>query len=109
MRQIIIKAPGGLEHLALVDAPQPAAPARGEVTVRISANSLNFHDYLVASNEGAAEDGRIPMADGAGTVEAVGEGVTEFAVVSRLVHQKGLDLICEVAPQIVAAGGMIWH
>lgn len=30
-----------------------------------------------------------------------------FAVVSRLVHQKGLDLICEVAPQIVAAGGQI--
>lgn len=80
MRQIIIKAPGGLEHLALVDAPQPPAPARGEVTVRIAANSLNFHDYLVASNEGAAEDGRIPMADGAGTIEAVGEGVTEFAV-----------------------------
>ena len=30
-----------------------------------------------------------------------------FAVVSRLVHQKGLDLTCEVAPQIVAAGGQI--
>jgi starch synthase len=30
-----------------------------------------------------------------------------FAVVSRLVQQKGLDLICEVAPQIVAAGGQI--
>ncbi len=30
-----------------------------------------------------------------------------FAVVSRLVHQKGLDLICEVAPQIAVAGGQI--
>lgn len=30
-----------------------------------------------------------------------------FAVVSRLVHQKGLDLICEIAPQIVHAGGQI--
>jgi len=30
-----------------------------------------------------------------------------FAVVSRLVHQKGLDLTCEVAPQIVAAGGQL--
>ncbi|MCD7098047.1 glycogen synthase GlgA [Stenotrophomonas sp. MMGLT7] len=30
-----------------------------------------------------------------------------FAVVSRLVHQKGVDLTCEVAPQIVAAGGQI--
>lgn len=30
-----------------------------------------------------------------------------FAVVSRLVHQKGLDITCEVAPQIVAAGGQV--
>jgi len=30
-----------------------------------------------------------------------------FAVVSRLVHQKGLDLTCAVAPQIVAAGGQL--
>jgi len=30
-----------------------------------------------------------------------------FAVVSRLVHQKGLDLTCDVAPQIVAAGGQL--
>ncbi len=30
-----------------------------------------------------------------------------FAVVSRLVHQKGLDLSCAVAPQIAAAGGQL--
>ncbi len=30
-----------------------------------------------------------------------------FAVVSRLVHQKGLDISCEVAPQIIAAGGQL--
>ena len=30
-----------------------------------------------------------------------------FAVVSRLVHQKGLDLIVDVAPQVAAAGGQI--
>ncbi|PBJ84340.1 glycogen synthase GlgA [Lysobacteraceae bacterium NML93-0399] len=30
-----------------------------------------------------------------------------FAVVSRLVHQKGLDLVVDVAPQIAAAGGQI--
>ncbi|MET0288155.1 MAG: glycogen synthase GlgA [Pseudoxanthomonas sp.] len=30
-----------------------------------------------------------------------------FSVVSRLVHQKGLDMICDVAPQVAAAGGQI--
>lgn len=30
-----------------------------------------------------------------------------FVFVARLVHQKGIDMICEAAPQIVAAGGQI--
>ena len=30
-----------------------------------------------------------------------------FAVVSRLVHQKGVDLACAVAPRIAAAGGQL--
>jgi starch synthase len=30
-----------------------------------------------------------------------------FAVISRMVQQKGVDLICEAAPQIVAAGGQL--
>ncbi|MDH2327048.1 NAD(P)-dependent alcohol dehydrogenase [Cereibacter sp. SYSU M97828] len=79
MRQITIAAPGGLDRLRLSDAADPGAPGRGEIRVRIKANSLNYHDYLVVSREGNAPDGRIPMSDGAGTVEAVGDGVTEFA------------------------------
>jgi starch synthase len=30
-----------------------------------------------------------------------------FAMVARLVHQKGVDMVCEAAPQIVAAGGQL--
>jgi len=30
-----------------------------------------------------------------------------FALVARLVHQKGVDLVCETARQVVAAGGQI--
>jgi NADPH:quinone reductase-like Zn-dependent oxidoreductase len=79
MRQVTIKSPGGLENLVVVDAPEPPKPRAGEVRVRIRASSLNFHDYLVACGRIPADDGRIPMSDGAGTVEAVGEGVTKFA------------------------------
>jgi NADPH:quinone reductase-like Zn-dependent oxidoreductase len=41
---------------------------------------LNFHDYAVVTGFIPTADTRIPMSDGAGVVEAVGEGVTEFSV-----------------------------
>jgi len=80
MKQIVLKRPGGLEHLALIDAADPGAPGPGEIRVRLHANSLNFHDYAVVAGFIPTADGRIPMADGAGTVEAVGAGVEEFRV-----------------------------
>ncbi|HEY0043979.1 MAG TPA: NAD(P)-dependent alcohol dehydrogenase [Allosphingosinicella sp.] len=79
MRAIKLAAPGGLDRLHLVDAPDPGAPGPGEIRVRLHASSLNYHDYSVVSRKGAAADGRIPMSDGAGVIEAVGPGVTEFA------------------------------
>jgi NADPH:quinone reductase-like Zn-dependent oxidoreductase len=80
MKAMHIAAPGGLDHLVPVELPAAAAPAAGEIQVRVHASSLNYHDLLVASRPGATADGRIPMADGAGVVTAVGAGVTEFAV-----------------------------
>lgn len=80
MRVVIIQSPGGLDRLKLLDRPQPGDPGPGEIRVRIYASSLNFHDFSVASGTISTEDGRIPMSDGAGVVEAVGAGVEEFAV-----------------------------
>ncbi|WP_236045388.1 MULTISPECIES: zinc-dependent alcohol dehydrogenase family protein [Pseudooceanicola] len=71
-----LRAPGGLDNLVLEDAEDPARPGPGEITVRLHATSLNYHDYRVCAVQGALPDGRIPMADGAGLVEAVGDGVT---------------------------------
>jgi NADPH:quinone reductase-like Zn-dependent oxidoreductase len=48
--------------------------------VRVRASSLNYHDLAVVSGVIKAEDGRIPMSDGAGEVVGVGEGVTTFKV-----------------------------
>ena len=78
MKGIRLKAPGGLEHLAVMELPEAAAPGRGEITVRLHASSLNYHDYRVMAVPGSVADGRIPMSDGAGVVEAVGDGVTGF-------------------------------
>lgn len=85
MQAIQVKAPGGLENLNVVDMPVPGEPGPGEIRVRLHASSLNFHDYAVVTGMIPTEEGRIPMSDGAGVVDAVGEGVSEFAVGDRVV------------------------
>lgn len=80
MKAIQLAKPGGLDRLDSVDIEAPGALAPGDILVRIHASSLNFHDFAVVSGRIPTRDGRIPMSDGAGLVEAVGEGVKEFAV-----------------------------
>ncbi len=78
MDAIKLRSPGGLDNLAMVSLPDPGAPAAGEIRVRLHASSLNYHDLGVVSTPGWRADGRIPMSDGAGVVEAAGAGVAEF-------------------------------
>jgi NADPH:quinone reductase-like Zn-dependent oxidoreductase len=76
---MVVRAPGGLDRLELADRPDPGPPDPGEIRVALHASSLNFHDYGVATGRARAEDGRVLMADGAGVVEAIGQGVSDFA------------------------------
>lgn len=85
MKAIQIQHPASLDTLKLVDLPEPAAPGRGEIKVRLRASSLNYHDFAVVTGMIPAAAGRIPMSDGAGEVLAVGEGVTEYAVGDHVV------------------------
>lgn len=80
MKAVVVRSPGGLDHLDVRDVPDPGAPGPGQVRVAVHATSLNFHDYLLASGTRPTADGRVLMADAGGVVEAVGEGVTEFKV-----------------------------
>ena len=70
--------PGSIHELP---APEPAA---GQVKVKIAAAGLNPFDASVAS--GRVKDlmehrfPLVPGTDGSGTVEAIGEGVTEWSV-----------------------------
>jgi NADPH:quinone reductase-like Zn-dependent oxidoreductase len=85
MKAIRLRQPGGLDHLESVEFPDPGEPRTGEVRVRLHASSLNFHDLGVVSGHMPSGDGRIPMSDGAGVIEAVGPEVTEFASGDRVV------------------------
>jgi NADPH:quinone reductase-like Zn-dependent oxidoreductase len=85
MKAIQLAKPGGLDRLHVVDIEGPGALAAGDILVRIHACSLNFHDFAVASGRMPTLDGRIPMSDGSGVVEAVGEGVEDFAVGDHVV------------------------
>lgn len=84
IKTIYVPAGGGFDNV-VVGTSEPKAPTKGEITVRIRASSLNYHDMGVVSGAMAPSEQRIPMSDGAGEVIAVGEGVDEFAVGDHVV------------------------
>ena len=69
--------PGGLDGWNWSTCPTPTPPGRGEIRVRLHASSLDDQDVAVVSGMMPTADGRVPMSDGAGVVEAVGAGVAE--------------------------------
>ena len=83
-KAIILKAGGGY-HNVTIGTREAEPPKAGEITVRLHANSLNYHDFAVVSGVWGPTEARIPMADGAGVVVAVGDEVTEFAVNDHVV------------------------
>ncbi len=85
MRAVRLRHPASLETLDFSDMADPGDPGPGQIRVRIHASSLNFHDYGVISGRLPAADGRVVMSDGAGVVEAIGAGVTDFVVGDHVV------------------------
>ena len=81
---IIVNTGGGYNNVSLGHR-EATAPRAGEIKVRLHANSLNYHDFSVVSGMWGPTEPRIPMADGAGVVLEVGEGVTEFSVGDHVV------------------------
>jgi NADPH:quinone reductase-like Zn-dependent oxidoreductase len=68
----------GIEHLRVVNQPEPPSPGPGQVLVDMKAWSLNYRDYLVVLGQYNPKLALpfVPLSDGAGVVAAVGEGVT---------------------------------
>ncbi len=73
-----VGSPASLDTLLPATVADPGQPGPGEIRVKLAASSLNYHDFAVVTGMIPAAAGRIPMSDGAGTVETVGAGVTQF-------------------------------
>ena len=96
MKAIQVKIPGGPESLQLVDIPTPR-PGPGQALVRIAASGVNFIDIYFRTGLYKAD---LPIAigsEGAGTVEAVGEGVTEVAPGDRVAYAMARGSYAEYA------------
>ncbi len=85
MRAVMVSRPGGPEVLRVEDRPPPV-PGPGRILVDVAAAGVNFMDIY-------AREGRPPYtrdvpfvlgAEAAGTVAAVGEGVTGVSVGDRV-------------------------
>jgi NADPH:quinone reductase-like Zn-dependent oxidoreductase len=84
IKAIYVQPGGGFDRVTLGTCDS-STPETGEITVRVRASSLNYHDYAVVSGMWAPSVPRIPMSDGAGEVIAVGGGVNEFAIGDHVV------------------------
>jgi NADPH:quinone reductase-like Zn-dependent oxidoreductase len=75
--------------LVLEEVPDPA-PAAGEVLIRLRASALNHLDVWIRKGMPSVPKPRILGADGAGVVEALGEGVAGFEPGEPVVINPGI-------------------
>jgi len=85
MRSIVYSRTGDSSVLSLAER-EPANPGPGEVRVRVTVSGVNPTDWKARAGSGAkpAFDEVVPNQDGAGVIDAVGEGVADLAVGDRV-------------------------
>lgn len=90
MKALLSKVPGGPETLTLEDLPDPVA-GKGQVVVAVKACAINYPDVLIIEDKYQFKPPR-PFAPGgeiAGVIEALGEGVSDWAVGDRVIAVTG--------------------
>lgn len=93
MRALTISAHGGLEKLEYRTDVAIPEPGEGSVRVRVQAAALNHLDvFTLGGLPGVSITPPWVMgADGAGFVDAIGEGVTDVAIGQRVVINPGIS------------------
>ena len=91
MRALILNEPGPVESLCVSDVSDPQ-PGPGEIRVQVAAVGLNPVDYKLAGrgNPNWCYPHVLGL-DVAGTVDALGEGVTEWRVGDRVFYHGDLS------------------
>ena len=88
MRAIVVSELGGPEAMVVTEQPDPVA-GPGQIVVEVAAAGVNFIDTYRRSGVYKQPVPYVPGSEGAGTVVAVGEGVTEFAVGEHVAWHEG--------------------
>ncbi|MEE9434246.1 MAG: NADPH:quinone oxidoreductase family protein [Sphingorhabdus sp.] len=108
MRALLSYEVGGPETLKVAEMPDPIAQA-GQIVVAIKACSINYPDVLIIQDLYQFKPPRpfAPGGEAAGVVEAVGEGVSNFAVGDRVIALCGNGGLAEkVAVSALSAAKM---
>lgn len=87
MKAIRIDRTGGPDSLILVDIPLPD-PGPGEVRVKQNVAGVNFIDVYIRSGAYKRELPFVLGREGAGTVDALGPGVSEFRLGDRVAYME---------------------
>jgi NADPH2:quinone reductase len=85
MKAIYIEQTGAPEVLRFGDRPTPE-PGKGEVLVKLAYSGVNFTDLNARSGINKIPLPAVLGSEGAGTVERVGEGVTDFKPGDRVAY-----------------------
>ena len=104
MKAILVREFGGPEVLKLEEVPTPK-PGAGQVLVRIHAAGVNPYDTYMRAGSYAVKPQLpyTPGSDGAGVVEAVGDGVKKVKPGDRVYTAKIAEVELDLQPKIAAA------
>lgn len=95
MRAAFVTRQGGPEVIEVIEV-EPPVPGEGQITVRVAAAGVNFIDIYQREGVYPMEYPFVPGSEGAGVVQAVGAGVSDFAPGDRVAWASGIGSYREV-------------